>query len=197
MTPEEARLFFPYSEEEDLSDLYDERLFEYKQFFLSKTPIRKVFESRLEKLAQMDKAYRIIANEPLSVNNEPSVEPVDFPDNLLAAFNLWEQLKGNSKQQIMLSLTASELRKNVLRYLQITDDYRLKWYTEQEIDAEISQLSKDEDPMEVLQAIRSFEKEGGVNFQDILKMNTNSFLLKEMKRLSLLVKNYGYGRRSV
>ncbi len=197
MTPEEARLFFPYTEDDDLSDLYDERLFEHKQFFLSKTPIRKVFESRLEKLAQMEKAYRIIANEPLSGNNEPSVEPVDFPDNLLAAFNLWEQLKGNSKQQIMLSRTASELRENVLRYLQIVDDYRIKWYTEQEIDAEITQLSKDEDPMEVLQAIRSFEEEGGVNFQDILKMNTNSFLLKEMKRLSLLVKNYGYGRRSV
>lgn len=194
MTYEEAKLFFPYNEEEDLSGLYDERLFEYKQFFLSKTPIRKVFESRLNKLVQMDTAYHILTNNKTEAEEYLPGEEIHFSDVILEAFSQWEQLKGKSKQQIMRSQDASTLKKNVLSYLHITDNYRSKWYTDQDIDIQIDQISKDEDPMEVLEAIKLFEKEGGINFEDILKLNTNSFLLKEMKRLSLLVKNYGNGR---
>lgn len=194
MTQEEARLFFPYDENDDLSDLYVERLFEHKQFFLSKTPIRKVFEARLEKLIQMDKAYGIITgNEAASYDSELN-EAIGFSDNILTAFNQWENLKGKSKQLIMFSQTALSLRKNVMDYLQIVDEYRLKWYAEDEINVEISQLSKDEDPMEILSEIKLFEQGGGIYFEDILKLGTNSFLLKEMKRLSLLVKNYSNGR---
>lgn len=194
MTPEEARLFFPCDEDDDLSDLYLERLFEYKQFFLSKTPIRKVFESRLEKLIQMDRAYRIISGDEIFPDDMQLNETVSFSDGLREAFNQWEELKGKSKQLIMHSNNALILQRNVLYYLRIVDEYRLKWYTESEIDIEISQLSKDEDPMEILSAIKSFEEEGGIYFEDILKLGTNSFLLKEMKRLSLLVKNYSNGR---
>lgn len=194
MTIEEAKLFFPFDEADDLSDLYSERLFEHKQFFLSKTPVRKVFEARLEKLLQMDKAYRAITKNETSSSHSEQIETINFPDTILTAFNQWEELKGKSKQQIMLSPTASSLQKSVLNYLKLVDEYRLKWYTEDEIDVEISQLSKDEDPMEILTEIKSFEKEGGIYFEDILKLGTNSFLLKEMKRLSLLVKNYGNGR---
>lgn len=194
MTKEEARLFFPYEEDDDLSDLYLERLFEYKQFFLSKAPIRKVFESRLEKLIQMDRAYRIISGNEIFPDDIQLNETVHFSDNLREAFNQWEELKGKSKQMIMNSGNALTLQRNVLYYLEIVDEYRLKWYTEKEIDTEINQLSKDEDPMEILSAIKSFEQEGGIYFEDILKLGTNSFLLKEMKRLSLLVKNYGNGR---
>lgn len=194
MTHDEAKLFFPYTEDDDLSDLYDERLFEYKQFFLSKTPVRKVFESRLDKLAQMDKAYCVLSGKEIKAEKDCICEKTHFSDVILEAFNQWEQSKGSRKRQIMLSRDASALKQNVLSYLCLVDDYRLKWYTEQDIDLEIAQLSKDEDPMEVLAEIKSFEEEGGINFEDILKMNTNSFLLKEMKRLSLLVKNYGNGR---
>lgn len=194
MTNEEAKLFFPYNEGNYLPDLYEDRLFEYKQFFLSKMPIRKVFESKLDKLVQMDKAYRILTGDENKAEISGDDDEVIFSDVILEAFNRWEQLKSKSKQQIMLAQNASILKRNVLSYLQFVDAYRMKWYTDHEIDIEIAQLSKDEDPMEVLEAIRSFGKEGGRNFDDILKMKSNSFLLKEMKRLSLLIKNYSNGR---
>lgn len=194
MTVEEAKLFFPYNEEDDLSDLYDERLFEYKQFFLAKTPIRKVFEAKLDKLLQMDKAYRVLANIELDKQQQITEEKIVFSDVILDAFNQWEQQKGMAKQQISIASEASSLYKTVNNYLHLVDCYRIKWYTDQEIDIEITQLSKDEDPMAVLDAIRTFKNEGGEKFEDILKMNSNSFLLKEMKRLSLLIKNYGNGR---
>ncbi|NGF76104.1 hypothetical protein G5B10_09470 [Fluviicola sp. SGL-29] len=194
MTKEEAKLFFPYNEEDILSDLYDERLFEYKQFFLSKTPIRKVFEARLEKLNQLDKAYTILSGVPAVHVEILPAEPIIFSDVILEAFNQWEQRKGIAKQKIATSFDAGTLSGNVQEYLILVDAYRKKWYTEHEIPVEISQVSKDEDPMVVLEAIKAFDASGGKKFDDILKMNTNSFLLKEMKRLSLLIKNYGDGR---
>lgn len=194
MTKEEAKLFFPYNEEDILSDLYDERLFEYKQFFLSKTPIRKVFEARLEKLNQLDKAYTILSGVPAVRVEILPAEPIIFSDVILEAFNQWEQRKGIAKQKIATSFDAGTLSGNVQEYLILVDAYRKKWYTEHEIPVEIPQVSKDEDPMVVLEAIKAFDASGGKKFDDILKMNTNSFLLKEMKRLSLLIKNYGDGR---
>lgn len=194
MTKEEAKLFFPYDEEDILSDLYDERLFEYKQFFLAKTPIRKVFEARLIKLDQLNKAYKVLSGESVDQTLVIETEPPVFSDILLDAFNQWEQLKGRSKQRIATAFDAGTLQKHVQEYLILVDAYRKKWYTDLEIPVEITQVSKDEDPMEVLEAIKAFETAGGKKFEDILKLNTNSFLLKEMKRLSLLIKNYGDGR---
>lgn len=194
MTKEEAKLFFPYNEEDVLSDLYDERLFEYKQFFLAKTPIRKVFEARLEKLTQLNKAYMVLSEIPAAQEEVIQTEQILFSDVILEAFNQWEQLKGIAKQRIATSFDANTLHKYVQEYLTLVDSYRKKWYTDQEIHVEITQVSKDEDPMAVLEAIKAFEAIGGKKFEDILKLNTNSFLLKEMKRLSLLIKNYGDGR---
>lgn len=194
MTKEEAKLFFPYNEEDILSDLYDDRLFEYKQFFLAKTPIRKVFEAKLDKLNQLDKAYAVLSETPVVQEEIVLPEQIVFSDEVLAAFNQWEQLKGTSKQKIATSFDAATLAKSVREYLLVVDCYRKKWYTDQEIAIEVTQVSKDEDPMAVLEAIKAFNASGGKKFDDILKLNTNSFLLKEMKRLSLLIKNYGDGR---
>lgn len=194
MTQEEAKLFFPYEAGDDLTDLYDERLFEYKQFFLSKTPIHKVFLSKLEKLRQMDKAYQTLVGNSFEEFPASVVSVPPFSDVIREAFTQWEQAKGISKQQLMMAQDARTLHLAVEHYLSVVAEYRQKWYTDQEIDAEILQVSKDEDPMEVLEAIRAFEAAGGKNFDDLLKLNNNSFLLKEMKRLSLLIKNYGDGR---
>ncbi len=190
MTVNEANVFFPHEEHDDLFDLFEDRIFEYKQFFLAKTPIRKVFESKLDKLMQMNNAFKLLTEQ---VDHQPNifeVKNIVFSDNILEAFNQWEIEKGNSKKEIMLSNDAYSLKKSVISYLFIVDKYREKWTTDKEIDLDVPQLSKDEDPMEVLSAIKEFNAQGGEVFNDILKMNSNSFLLKEMKRLSLLSKKY-------
>jgi hypothetical protein len=194
MTQEEAKLFFTYEDGDDLTDLYDERLFEYKQFFLSKTPIHKVFLSKLEKLRQMDRAYQSLVGNSYEEFSSVVSSPISFSNVIREAFTQWEHAKGICKQQLMMAQDAKALHLAVENYLSVVAEYRQKWYTDQEIDLEISQVSKDEDPMEVLGAIRAFEEAGGKNFEDLLKLNNNSFLLKEMKRLSLLIKNYGNGR---
>ncbi|HLU88058.1 MAG TPA: hypothetical protein VKZ44_09910 [Taishania sp.] len=194
MTLQEAKLFFPFEEADDLDDLYAERLFEYKQFFISKTPIRKVFESKLVKLKQMHDAYCLLTNMPIVEVENKQYNVVQFSDELKSAFSEWERLKSQVKQELTIANHALQLIQTISWYLSIVDTYRLKWYTEELIEVEIDQLSKDPDPMEILQAINDFEQSGGKTFEDILKMRSNIYLLKEMKRLSLLVKNYGDGR---
>lgn len=190
MTVNEANVFFPHEEHDDLFDLFEDRFFEYKQFFLAKTPIRKVFESKLDKLMQMNQAFYFLTEQTINNSDVTELKNIEFSDVVLEAFNQWEIEKGNCKKEIMLSDDAYSLRKSVVNYLFIVDKYREKWTTDKEIDLDVPQLSKDEDPMEVLFAIKEFNTQGGKVFNDILKMNSNSFLLKEMKRLSLLSKKY-------
>lgn len=191
MTLKEAQLFFPYQESDDLTDLMDERLFEYKQFFLSKTPIRKVFEAKLDKLRQLNEAYLTLTQA--ASNNKISVpqESVNFSDEVLTAFKQWETYKSQFKQQLMTAFEAHRIEEVVINFLVVVDAYRLKWETNHEIEVEIETLSKDADPMYVLEAIKAFNLQGGIYFHDIVKLGNNSFLLKEMKRLSLLSKKYG------
>lgn len=191
MTIKEAQLFFPHEESDQLIDLYEDRLFEYKQFFLSKAPIRKVFVSKMDKLKQMEEAYFVLSNIEVSVNSINAQTTITFSDEVLKAFTEWELFKSQFKQQLMLSNDGQSIIKTVTDFLSVVDLYHSKWYTDEEIDIEIETLSKDPDPMYVLEAIKDFNSQGGVYFDDILKMNTNSFLLKEMKRLSLLSKKYG------
>lgn len=191
MTIKEAQLFFPHEESDQLIDLYEDRLFEYKQFFLSKAPIRKVFVSKMDKLKQMEEAYFVLSNSEVSANSINAQTTITFSDEVLKAFTQWELFKSQFKQQLMLSNDGQSIIKTVTDFLSVVDLYHSKWYTDEEIDIEIETLSKDPDPMYVLEAIKDFNSQGGVYFDDILKMNTNSFLLKEMKRLSLLSKKYG------
>jgi len=191
VTIKEAQLFFPHEESDQLIDLYEDRLFEYKQFFLSKAPIRKVFVSKMDKLKQMEEAYFVLSNSEVSANSINAQTTITFSDEVLKAFTQWELFKSQFKQQLMLSNDGQSIIKTVTDFLSVVDLYHSKWYTDEEIDIEIETLSKDPDPMYVLEAIKDFNSQGGVYFDDILKMNTNSFLLKEMKRLSLLSKKYG------
>lgn len=191
MTLKEAQLFFPYQESDDLTDLMDERLFEYKQFFLSKTPIRKVFEAKLDKLRQLNEAYLTLTQAASNYKISVPQESVNFSDEVLTAFKQWETYKSQFKQQLMTAFEAHRIEEVVINFLVVVDAYRLKWETNHEIEVEIETLSKDADPMYVLEAIKAFNLQGGIYFHDIVKLGNNSFLLKEMKRLSLLSKKYG------
>lgn len=195
MTAEEAKIFFPHTEDDDLQDLYDERFFEYKNFFLSKIPIKKVVDAKINRLLQMENAFRFLQNEEAVSITIPRTHPtvIEFSDNVLQAFNQWEQQKGMCKQRIVAASTIEALVEAVNYYVQVTQNYWQKWAIAPNLEVEVEQLSKEEDPMQLYAAIQQFNAAGGVTFEDILTVNNNLFLLKEMKRLSLLAQNYGNG----
>lgn len=189
MTKEEAYLFFPVADEDDLQEVYEDRLFEYKQFFLTKPPVKRVFLARLEKLKKMDEAYRRLAD----LEESPTqAEDTDFPifsDRILDAFSEFERLKGVQKQRIMQAKDAAVLEIEVRHLLELVSRYQQKWF--REFPDEQLNVSNEPDAMELLSNIRSFEQEGGMYFDDITRLKSNAYLLNEMKRVSLLLKKFG------
>lgn len=190
MTIEEAKLFFKLEEEDDIQDAYDEQLFEFKQFFLSKPIISKVFKSKLEKLAKFEEAFCLLTDsrfKPLIAEKTSIV----FSDNVLEAFQRFEQLKSEFKQQISLATSSSDLAQKVDSLLEVTYIYYQKWRTSELLPVEIDVIAKDPDAMELLTAIRAFNLEGGERFEDISSQKNQPVLMKEMKRVSLLLEKFG------
>jgi hypothetical protein len=69
MTEAEARIFLGYEPEDELEDVIEDKLFEFKQFFLSKPIIWSTFIARLEKLAKIKEAIACFDE----VENKPSI----------------------------------------------------------------------------------------------------------------------------
>lgn len=189
MTLSEAKIYFPLEstdlESEDILDLYDERLFEFKQFFLSKAIVKKVFLAKLEKLKKFEEAFSLIVHQPF-VLKEIIPQKIKFSDNVRSSFELFEQQKSELKKHITTSKNGNELNESVLNLLQLNDDYVKNWLIGSTLEVEIETLSKEPDSMQILEAIRLFESNGGNTYSDILIQKNNLTLMKEMKRVSLL-----------
>lgn len=187
MTSEEAKAFLSLHDIEDIDDRYDEMLFEQKQYFLSKAPIHKVFESRLNKVRKISSAFEVLYQK-----QEPSIiesnQKMEFSDEVKLAFDAYESWKTTIKFKISASRTFSELINTIGNYLKGVEEYQNKWLSNMSIDAEVV-LGKEPDVMEMLQAIKEFEENGHKYFSDIENLKGNNLLLKEMKRVSLLFKN--------
>ena len=187
MTENELKIFFPFNENDDLDDLFEERLFEFKQFFIQKTIIPKVFEAKIEKLLKIDKAYNILKNnlkEQFSTSFKIE-NPFEIEQNILTVFNRYQIQKNEIKTQLQQSQSTVELIQYVHTLILLTKFYLDKWVdvpTHKEIV-----VSKEPDPMELLKAIKEFNLKGGVNFVDISeKINIcPDILIFESKRLSL------------
>lgn len=185
MTPDELKIYFPFSVDDDLTELYADRLFEYKQFFIQKPPIHKVFEAKLSKLIKMHTAFEIVSGQTFAEQLIQSND-VEISNELLHAFSTFEKQKGDYKLHVYSAGNALFLNQIVLNWLRTVDAYYQKWASFCDFEIVVEAISKEPDPMELLSAIRDFEKSGGKEFQDISKLKNNEVLMKEMKRVSLL-----------
>jgi hypothetical protein len=187
MTENELKIFFPFNENDDLDDLFEERLFEFKQFFIQKTIIPKVFEAKINKLLKIEQAYNIIKNNhqqkfSITIKVENSF---DIEQNILTVFNRYQIQKNDIKSKLQQSQSTVEIIQNVRALILLNKFYLDKW-VDVPTDNEIV-ISRETDPMELLKAIKEFNLKGGVNFVDISeKINIcPDILIFESKRLSL------------
>ncbi len=56
-------VLLPVNDDNSLQDLYDEKLFEFKQFFSRQLPTTKLFYAKLKKLKQITEAYLELGGE--------------------------------------------------------------------------------------------------------------------------------------
>lgn len=177
-------------DEDDLIDLYEEKIFEFKQYFLSKTPIFKLFESKLSKLEKIGIAYNLLTNINVEIT-ETKLEFNGSQTEILANYLHFQVEKNRMKTKISHSENAFELVSWVKNLLELEKMNAEHWFSEIEIDANIL-VSKEPNPMEILEGIKIFNQNGGTNFHQLKKLENNppEILIQELKRLSLLFKKY-------
>ncbi len=177
-------------DEDDLIDLYEEKIFEFKQYFLSKTPIFKLFESKLSKLEKIGNAYNLLTNIKVEFT-ETKLEFNGSQAEILANYLHFQEEKNRMKTKISNSENAFELVSWVKNLLELEKMNAEHWFSEIEIDANIL-VSKEPNPMEILEGIKIYQQNGGFNFDQLKKLENNppEILIQEMKRLSLLFKKY-------
>ena len=198
MTLEEANLFFPCDDIEDIEELYEERLFEYKQFFLSKPIISKVYQAKLSKLMKMHEAFLVISG--LGINHKIFSSPhSEFKtSNLKELFDLFQSERNKWKILIQNSRDAIDLKSCVYDVIEMHQKYMQKWPIFDLENNESISVSIEPDVMQMLKAIKEVNELGYVSLVDVKRMqfdktenNSIRMIVLEAKRLSLLRKLEG------
>lgn len=204
MTREEALKFFGGTGDPDeLQDAYEEQLFEYKQFFLSKAPVSKLFEGRMGKLRKLGDAYGLLAdlddNERIVTNPGTDARPskVNFPlpskegTFIIEAYKSFQEQKNELKRLISNATSAQELIHLAQSLIHLEKQNAAQWSTALESEDGII-VSREPDPMYLLEAIKTYNKQDGETFAQLKNLENNppEILIQEMKRLSLLFKKF-------
>lgn len=167
MTLAEARIFLNINDEEDAFDAYEEQLFQFKQFFTSRPVISATFHAKLKKLEKVQEAAEILG---IQVSEGSISKDVKFNATsiLLEAFKEMQELKSCLFQSIHQATSVVELKSAVTNLLTLFFEYSALW-PETNCDPAAVILSKEPDPMYVLEDLKRLKDTGIVSFDDLAK----------------------------
>ena len=193
MTEKEALLYFPHDSNDDLDDLWEERLFEQKQFFLTRPPLAKVFQAKLKKLGLQYQAFLTLKHENDKIKSLSSEsENYSFPEDLIECFNAYHNYRNQFKQELLRAIDFQPLKKVIDSWLAMEAAYAQQWKIEKSLDSEIEVIkSKEPDPMELMEGLKMAAKKNIETFTTLQSRlnDVNEIVLKEVKRLTLLAKD--------
>ena len=185
MTETEARIFLGYEPEDELEDVIEDKLFEFKQFFLSKPIIWSTFKARLEKLAKIKEAIACLGEHEIH-------SAVDLPvfhstENIVDAFQSFQQVRNACFLAINRATTCQELEIIIDSLLTSHTTYASLWPDVAFVSSTVI-LSKEPDPMDLLSGIKSVNLSGIVTFADLAEKLTDqsACVAEESKRLFML-----------
>jgi hypothetical protein len=185
MTEAEARIFLGYEPDDELEDVIEDKLFEFKQFFLSKPIIWSTFIARLEKLAKIKEAIACFDE----VENKPSINLPVFQatENILEAFQSFQQVRNTCFLAINRATTCQEIEIIINSLLNSHTTYASLW-PEIEFVSSTVILSKEPDSMDLLSGIKSVNLSGIATFADLAEKLTDqsTCVAEESKRLFML-----------
>ena len=194
MTKEQAHLFFPHSSGDDLEELWEQRLFEQKQFFLTRPPLHMVWMSKLKKLEQQYNAFLTLTDqerEEEKIQHDLEIE-IGFSEEFVTAFHQFHKQRNVHKSELLKAQNYSELVRSVEEWLKTEFIYAEYWLHAESEGNEITVIrSKEPDPMELLKELKETEILIESAMINDLKKNYNILsenVKKEVKRLTLLSK---------
>lgn len=186
MTSEEARIYFVATDEDALENEFLTELFKHKNFFVSTSPIPKIFLSRLKKLSKIQEAYIALGG----IEERSTFQGVRSNYNgksLGDTFREYSSIRNVLKQKIMASNAINDIKNFVLNLLEETRQYANVWSFDYEsLDGVL--VSNEMDQMNVLNQIKKLEAVEPIAIEVIQKLDSENVLVRESKRLSLWLK---------
>ena len=178
ISEEEAFQILNIENQDDALDAFEDALFEIKQFYITRTPVRKLWEAKYRKLRRLEEAIAVF--EEISVDRiQFELKEMDL-QNLRSSVNSYYQQRGELNRAISLVNSVEGLIQLSQSQLDLVKSYASLWtkVDVSDVTTEVL-LSKEPDPMDVLKAIEveSFEEINGLSSDHPLRI--------EAKRLQL------------
>jgi hypothetical protein len=187
MTKEDALLYFPYNNEIDIDDLYDELLFEQKQFLSNRMPISKVFNSRIARLKKIDEAFVFFGGKNEAALDELKLLVYDN-DSIYESYQVFQKNLNQVRLSIFKASNVTELISTIDVLFKNQIEFARNFPTiNQSLEANPI-ISKEPDAMEIIEAIQSATKIGITKFNELSQLPADNILVQEANRLSLWLK---------
>lgn len=178
MTKEEALIILGIDDPADVLEAFEDVLFQHKQFFLTRTPVVKLWKARYKKLNKINEAYEVFEDVkpkkvslPIVLSNSKEIKII---------VNEYYSLRSTINQQISMASSVTELIQLGDLQLDLVTRYAEFWklITVSNVLSEVY-ISKEPDPMDVIRSI-------DVTYFDEVNNLPDDHLLKiEAKRLQM------------
>lgn len=181
MTPDLAKIHFPY--DEDREDQYQEKLFKTKQFYFQKTPVPKLNDQKVKELRDIHRAYVIRFGVLDLTNDELEIPTFQFNANLFSDYSTLQDIRAWFRGQMARTSHALQFATLLENWLEVEFQYA-KVYSAifQNDDLSLVNVSNQADPMLLIQELRSMDKVGGLEFS-----NFSAPIIDELKRCAKFV----------
>ncbi|MCH2225127.1 MAG: hypothetical protein MK066_10195 [Crocinitomicaceae bacterium] len=182
MTKEEAVTFLPIKDIDDLDDLFEDKLFEMKQFLIGRFPVTKVIQGRLRKIDNITRSYEALGGKFDSFQAVPEMKVLST--TVKAVIDEFQSKRSQLKLRMMSSRNGYEVIEIAKMLILLTRSYVEKWASPN-VNTQGVLLSTEPDPMELFSALKEFNEQGYVDFKSIDEFSEQNVLVREVKRLSL------------
>jgi hypothetical protein len=169
-------------------DRYDEYLFTFKQFFITRAFIPKLFLKKMKEMLVMHQAA-IDLFPDLLIERADSIslpETVDFIGSWKQDFNLLQNTRNNFKRMIIQADNASVIGSIVQQWLEFEVSYIHRYGSVYTDDLADVLVSKEPDPMLLLEQISLLENDSSIEHLISVRKELPEVLQRELKRLNLL-----------
>ncbi|XOV67767.1 MAG: hypothetical protein ACFHU9_01085 [Fluviicola sp.] len=185
MTKSEAKLYLEVSDLEELDEVYEEKVFEWKNFFVNRFPVSSLFRSKVKQLEKLEAAYQSLGGG--AQTPEEVLVDLYFSDSFKEAFHQFSERRSRLKALLFQASSAKLIGYIVAALVDLTQAYAQVW-NDSELETNGIAVSKEADPMDLLAAIDDAAHRGVHNISEIEKLPEDHLVVKEAKRLSLWIK---------
>lgn len=183
MEKSEALLILGVEDGESIDTAYEDKVFEWKNFFVNRFPVTKLFNAKINQLEKLEVAFQVLGGHSTE-SKSPPVESYTFDKNFKLAFHEFSNKRSQLKMQLFAASNVEGVKRIVLELIALTSSYAYVW-SDSTLDTTGVVVSREPDPMDVLKAIEEAAQLGVHNISEINQLPEGHLILNEAKRLSL------------